>query len=395
MHVRNVFLQFDLDKHKDPSSSRERYAQRWTEGTTQTYQERTLFRPLSECLPESRKEDILLETTPTVLQSSIVAQDWFRTIVAAVAINHKDSNSNSSQTSYTMLDEQHSPSEEALLKRDEADNSGGEEEEAPDSFHDLTLLRSKYQHRRQQARLLKYSIATNIVLCLIVALLSYLVLAYAVLTVPRRQSALAPATPDDAICAACDSAYTPPPLRNLIRRRTTLFTADLDISTPFKGQPTPDVEAAWANITSIGMIRLTDADLTALNRHTYTLHPSLGGGGMGFIAVFHQLHCIDMLRRGVSEWHYGHRPDSSGGYHLDHCLDVLRQATMCRADTNILTWDWVPGMTLPVANGTVEHTCRDFDAIYSWASARNVKFEDVLESARLHNLEADAEAKTG
>lgn len=72
-----------------------------------------------------------------------------------------------------------------------------------------------------------------------------------------------------------------------------------------------------------------------------------------------------------------------------HCVDVLRQAVMCHGDTNILTWDFEPGlMDKPVANGTVVHTCRNFDAIFAWAEENKVGFQEISSSAKQHTLDA-------
>lgn len=79
--------------------------------------------------------------------------------------------------------------------------------------------------------------------------------------------------------------------------------------------------------------------------------------------------------------------------HLVHCVDVLRQAIMCHGDTNILTWDFEPGhMGKPVANGTVMHSCRNFDTIYEWTKERQVYFEEISESAKNHTRDAGFDA---
>lgn len=79
--------------------------------------------------------------------------------------------------------------------------------------------------------------------------------------------------------------------------------------------------------------------------------------------------------------------------HLVHCVDVLRQAIMCHGDTNILTWDFEPGlMGKPVANGTVMHSCRNFNSIYEWTKERQVYFEEISESAKNHTRDAGFDA---
>ena len=72
-----------------------------------------------------------------------------------------------------------------------------------------------------------------------------------------------------------------------------------------------------------------------------------------------------------------------------HCVDVLRQSIMCHGDTNVLTCDFEPGlMEKPVANGTVMHSCRNFDTIYEWTKERQVLFEEIAASAKNHTRDA-------
>ena len=45
-------------------------------------------------------------------------------------------------------------------------------------------------------------------------------------------------------------------------------------------------------------------------------------------------------------------------------------------------------MDKPVANGTVVHTCRNFDAIFAWAEENKVGFQEISSSAKQHTLDA-------
>lgn len=109
--------------------------------------------------------------------------------------------------------------------------------------------------------------------------------------------------------------------------------------------------------------------------------------GRNFIAgieVFHQLHCLNLLRKTL---HYnydyyaniGHHEFFDSGkmlkMHTGHCLDALRRNIMCMADVTAVPSTWVdyrPWMKVhdsqPVRlpNFQNTHKCRDFDAIRSW-----------------------------
>lgn len=55
---------------------------------------------------------------------------------------------------------------------------------------------------------------------------------------------------------------------------------------------------------------------------------------------------------------------------LDHCVDAIRQALMCHADTSIVTFGWRPHWRRPWPNFSVDRTCVDWDALDRWAAER-------------------------
>ncbi|KAJ5772372.1 hypothetical protein N7520_002901 [Penicillium odoratum] len=59
--------------------------------------------------------------------------------------------------------------------------------------------------------------------------------------------------------------------------------------------------------------------------------------------------------------------------HMDHCIDVLRQSTMCEADVTPIPFvrSYFGCGVFP--NIIATHTCRDFDAIVQWAKEREVQ----------------------
>ncbi|KAK3370413.1 hypothetical protein B0H63DRAFT_528134 [Podospora didyma] len=101
------------------------------------------------------------------------------------------------------------------------------------------------------------------------------------------------------------------------------------------------------------------------------------GGYFGTLVVFHELHCIKHLRHFLYASHYF--PDDlnpsqieNRRIHLDHCLDVLRAGSMCRADVAPLTMRWGRTQPKPLANFSGPHSCVNWDALYGWAKGRNI-----------------------
>lgn len=50
-------------------------------------------------------------------------------------------------------------------------------------------------------------------------------------------------------------------------------------------------------------------------------------------------------------------------YHVDHCIDEIRQSLMCHADITLLVSDWIDDYPGPWPNFNVNHNCVNWDSI--------------------------------
>jgi hypothetical protein len=57
---------------------------------------------------------------------------------------------------------------------------------------------------------------------------------------------------------------------------------------------------------------------------------------------------------------------------LDHCIEMLRQFTMCASDVTMITHDWVEGKDTPVPDFNVHHQCRNFEKVLDWVDEHRV-----------------------
>lgn len=96
--------------------------------------------------------------------------------------------------------------------------------------------------------------------------------------------------------------------------------------------------------------------------------------------VFHQLHCLNMIRRRLYPSYYKFNdtgPDGEddllGLSHIDHCVDSIRQSLMCHADVTPVIYTWSDTSKRYVAKTHVPHVCRNFDAVSAWASERTLE----------------------
>ena len=62
--------------------------------------------------------------------------------------------------------------------------------------------------------------------------------------------------------------------------------------------------------------------------------------------------------------------------HLDHCIEILRQAVMCNVDMTPVPRTWVAPGDFWHADPDQTHTCRDFWSLREWISERNRKFPE-------------------
>ena len=104
-------------------------------------------------------------------------------------------------------------------------------------------------------------------------------------------------------------------------------------------------------------------------------------GKRGFrvaIEVFHQLHCLDLLRQANYKSHYKHENGDIHTSaknlhgHLDHCVDALRQFVMCQGDVNVFAFRYPFGDGDPWPDYTTPRVCRNFASIRKWAVEHGV-----------------------
>ena len=160
------------------------------------------------------------------------------------------------------------------------------------------------------------------------------------------------------------------------------------------------------------MARITEEEFKSIphNPDTIRISDDFGGGYMASPEVYHQLHCLvgsmemcyvfrinsikNLLRMGsywnwdyyrnsskpnvgriTSRMHYGIDSPTIRFLRLltcttDHCIELLRQNLMCKADTTLVTFRWVEGVHEPFPNFSNWHRCRNWDSIVHWATSK-------------------------
>ncbi|SMR51932.1 unnamed protein product [Zymoseptoria tritici ST99CH_3D1] len=184
---------------------------------------------------------------------------------------------------------------------------------------------------------------------------------------------------EDAVCAEQLSPYSPYFESGTLDHLVYTEQNHLMQPSPYRGQPTPEVEEAWIRLWRLPMIQFPESKLPALNKSDATqyMHASqdYGGGVLGFFHVFHELHCLNMIRQYTYRQTYDYSnvtafraPEEIVRGHVDHCIETLRKQLMCTSDVTPVLFvkdDSRPsGMK---SDFNVKRKCRDFGKIQDWA----------------------------
>ncbi|KAK1579686.1 uncharacterized protein LY79DRAFT_672332 [Colletotrichum navitas] len=169
--------------------------------------------------------------------------------------------------------------------------------------------------------------------------------------------------------------YGDEPVKSELQLSTVRKTFELDLK--YAMPPSPEVDEAWASLLP--------------KEGGFFKHPKLAPQ-KSCVAVFHQLHCLDMIRQTL----YEARPDfaarsrndtgargsrtaaaAAAGhhrtehdhnhahdmYHVGHCFDLVRQSILCKPDLTIEVGD--PAIGGVTGFGT-EHQCVDWRQLMDW-----------------------------
>lgn len=178
------------------------------------------------------------------------------------------------------------------------------------------------------------------------------------------------------------SAYSP--AASAVEYQRIKYNNTMGEDSPYVGA-SPEVDKAWFALSyDIGDQVITDAELDIIEMpkdHLRATHPKTGVEGYRVgMEVFHQLHCVNLLRQSTYKEYYmnlGTNGDFLEGegqlrMHLDHCLEILRLSVQCSSDIGVFTFYMLEGDPLPWPELNSWHQCRNFDKIRDWALDNSV-----------------------
>ena len=207
-----------------------------------------------------------------------------------------------------------------------------------------------------------------------------------------------------------------------------------DNTTIYMQDPSPEVDEAWELFSSDIFLTTYPTVRDSGRSLSKSIHfpPSPDGEPGKYLAtwdVFHQIHCLNWLRKATNwEYYYGNnKPGPLYSMHQKHCIHMILQSLMCHADVDMVTFEWMEGhdhrvddlvgegdatdndhdessdeagegtshgnkqAAIPAANFHVHKMCRDFDALVEWAKKN--KEEDPTETRRRLTVPEDVQLK--
>lgn len=143
----------------------------------------------------------------------------------------------------------------------------------------------------------------------------------------------------------------------------------------YSGRPNAELDLAWHNLLENENIRIPPEVMDHYGRKDIGVAIPDGSGYVGTLNMYHELHCIKRLHQYMYQDYYFKditpRQKEKNRLHNEHCLDFLRQASMCHGDIGLITFHWTETTRLPVANATV-HECVNRQKLDDWTQKNSV-----------------------
>ncbi|EOA86240.1 hypothetical protein ACJQWK_11836 [Exserohilum turcicum] len=249
---------------------------------------------------------------------------------------------------------------------------------APESdCEDASLITPPQYEREEKKRRQSYIYIT--LLNLFIFTISMLSLTCAVMS--QRQA------PSTSFAKFMDEHHAFSPATHKVEYTSTTFAFAQPMNSSKYVGTAESVDDAWREIAYVPDQMVSVADFPKLGKPADALQvtdPRTGETGYRVgVEVFHQLHCLNLLRMstypeyyGKQEWSQTNDKPENVRAHLDHCIEVLRVNLMCFSDVNVFTFHPRPGMGYwPDYNS--KHVCRNFDTILHWAKDNAMPEADV------------------
>lgn len=152
----------------------------------------------------------------------------------------------------------------------------------------------------------------------------------------------------------------------------------------FAGPPSSMNTLAWQRLLRPLYFNASTKELVASNTSMADAVKVADGGYVASLGVYHELHCLNQLRYFLYNDRFN--PDMSienkkeWTVHLDHCIEVLRLSSTCRADTSLYTFTWPENDSALFleAHSNSPQKCVDWKELEDWSGDRRIYDQTIL-----------------
>jgi hypothetical protein len=168
------------------------------------------------------------------------------------------------------------------------------------------------------------------------------------------------------------------PVQKDLQYHSQLFSKTGHHSSPYAAPPSPATDLAWKRLLTGGNMRISAAELQPYNTTSVPLAD--GSGYLAKMAFYHELHCLHKIKRWLyPQYYYSHAPDTEmqeEAEHLEHCIEWIRTAALCRADTTLTLFEWVDSRL--ETKYPIPHKCADAEGLLWWSreQGRDVNIDE-------------------
>ncbi|KAH8596830.1 hypothetical protein B0O99DRAFT_685309 [Bisporella sp. PMI_857] len=195
--------------------------------------------------------------------------------------------------------------------------------------------------------------------------------------------------PSDQQCGRQLSVWSP--LLDAVQYEEIDFVNRPEQPSIYRGAPTHELEREWEKLWFYGAVPIPENKMQYLNRtlqETWSTQPD-GSGYRALIEVFHQLHCLDVIRQYTWRDYYAQHPETVSipflllqdnevyaRKHTDHCIEALRLSIMCHGDVTPYLLKTDPNAPAGVdPDFSPHHKCVKFDPLVEFMNGQKYKVE--------------------
>ncbi|KAL7629514.1 hypothetical protein AAE478_001035 [Parahypoxylon ruwenzoriense] len=166
----------------------------------------------------------------------------------------------------------------------------------------------------------------------------------------------------------------------------TLFPA-MEGASIARELPNPTADELWEEWELSPPYPLTRGDIVRMGKDPSTV-PKLedaewGLGNDAYVGafdVYHQIHCLNSLRRNAYGGYYNltarnHKAMGLPEIHINHCVDILLQALQCSGNVNFITYHWVAGQEYPQPDMSINRQCINFEKLTAFRKENGVDLD--------------------